>query len=124
MCVCATGNLIGLVLYKVGDEEVNNLSSEEETAAFLQKEFPALYPIIPRSEVTAFAKRPPGSLPFFKYVGPDLHYSDSAVLLGDVVHTVKPYFGLGVNSALEDVAVLRDKLEACPVCQHLFHVLR
>ena len=29
-----------------------------------------------------------------------------ACLLGDSIHTVKPYFGLGVNSALEDVCVL------------------
>ena len=27
-------------------------------------------------------------------------------MLGDSIHTVKPYFGLGVNSALEDVCVL------------------
>ena len=27
-------------------------------------------------------------------------------MLGDSIHTVKPYFGLGVNSTLEDVSVL------------------
>jgi 2-polyprenyl-6-methoxyphenol hydroxylase-like FAD-dependent oxidoreductase len=48
-------------------------------------------------------------------VGPDLHYADKAVLIGDVIHTVKPYFGIGVNSALNDVTVLGDKLEAHPV---------
>jgi hypothetical protein len=29
------------------------------------------------------------------------------VLLGDAVHSVKPYFGLGANSAFEDVTVLQ-----------------
>ena len=35
---------------------------------------------------------------------------DSACLLGDAIHTVKPYFGLGLNSALEDIAVLERSL--------------
>lgn len=30
---------------------------------------------------------------------------------GDCIHTVKPYFGVGVNSALEDVMVLNSALE-------------
>ena len=32
------------------------------------------------------------------------------MLLGDSIHTVKPYFGLGANSALEDVTVLEQAL--------------
>ena len=110
------GTIIGLVLFKVDDEEVLSLSSAEESDAFLKAEFPALYPIMPASEIAAFATKPPGKLPMFKYVGPDLHYDDKVVLLGDVVHTVKPYFGLGVNSALDDVLVLRNKLQAHAVC--------
>ena len=39
------------------------------------------------------------------YAGPHLNHKKS-VLLGDAAHTVKPYFGLGVNSAFEDVAAL------------------
>ena len=34
----------------------------------------------------------------------------STVLLGDTIHTVKPYFGLGLNSALEDVRYLEEAL--------------
>ena len=33
-------------------------------------------------------------------------------MVGDAIHTVKPYFGLGVNSAFEDVGVLRDSLRS------------
>ena len=33
---------------------------------------------------------------------------------GDSIHTVKPYFGLGVNSAFEDVVILDDCLTAAP----------
>ena len=32
-------------------------------------------------------------------------------MLGDSIHTVKPYFGLGVNSAFEDVCVLNACLD-------------
>lgn len=74
-----------------------------------------MYPLMPTEEIAAFATRPPGKLPKFKYAGPDLHFGDKAVVLGDVIHTIKPYFGLGVNSAMDDIAVLRRKLEACPV---------
>ena len=50
-------------------------------------------------------------LPNFRYAGPRLHRGGSTVLLGDAIHSVKPYFGLGVNSAFEDVAVLSEELD-------------
>ena len=111
------GNLVGLVLFKEDDQEVLSLSTKEESATFLKNEFPGLFPIMPQSEIEAFAGRTPGKLPYFKYAGPDLHYADKVVLLGDVIHTVKPYFGLGVNSALNDVTVLKEKLQEHPVRQ-------
>jgi len=40
--------------------------------------------------------------------GEDEDEVGGACLLGDSIHTIKPYFGLGVNSALEDVTVLDD----------------
>ena len=36
------------------------------------------------------------TLTLTRYVGPALHQGGSTVLLGDAIHTVKPYFGLGV----------------------------
>ena len=38
----------------------------------------------------------------------------STALLGDAIHSVKPYFGLGVNSAFEDVTVLSQALDDAP----------
>ena len=56
------------------------------------------------------AKKPVSRLPSFRYVSPKLHHG-KVLLLGDCVHTVKPYFGLGANSALEDVATLGSIME-------------
>ena len=36
--------------------------------------------------------------------------SNCSLFVGDCIHTVKPYFGVGVNSALEDVMVLNSAL--------------
>lgn len=106
---------VGLVLYRQDDDEVNGISSAAEARAFLQRDFPNIFPVIPDSEIEQFAERPPGKLPTFKYAGPHLHVGSRVVLLGDVIHTVKPYFGMGVNSALNDVQVLLDKLQEFPV---------
>jgi len=51
-------------------------------------------------------------LPAFRYVGPSLHRGSSTLFIGDAVHTVKPYFGLGANSALEDVIKLSKSIDA------------
>ncbi|CAM9907415.1 unnamed protein product [Ectocarpus fasciculatus] len=50
-------------------------------------------------------------LPAFSYTGPILHLGKSAVLLGDAIKSVKPYFGLGVNTAFEDCIALDSCLE-------------
>jgi len=44
------------------------------------------------------------------------------VILGDAIHTVKPYFGLGANSALEDVQVLRKSIESTNTMKEATHL--
>ena len=48
--------------------------------------------------------------PKFSFVGPKLH-RNNACLLGDCIHSVKPFFGLGANSAFEDIAYLNRSLD-------------
>ena len=43
----------------------------------------------------------------FSYMYPNLHYSQSTVLLGGCIHTVKSFFGLGVNAGLESVVAFK-----------------
>lgn len=106
------GFLIGVLLFRPGDERVLGATTPEAAKEFFQKEFPMLVPFIAEDDYEGFARQKVSSLPSFQSCGPVLHYENKVVLLGDAIHCVKPYFGLGVNSAFEDVTVLDECLEA------------
>ena len=105
------GLLVGVVLFRPGDERVEGLKTGRDVKAFFEEHFPKLAPFVEDGELAAFATRATSKLPSFSYAFPRLH-SENAVILGDAIHTVKPYFGQGVNSAFEDVTVLDDCLES------------
>ena len=73
---------------------------------------PQFEPFVDDSNLQTIAKKPASRLPGFRYVGPKIHKTDKVVLLGDAIHTVKPYFGLGANSAFEDVTSLDKCLDS------------
>ena len=108
------GDYCGVLLLKKGDP----LASADTDPALLRKEMndslPQFSALLDDSTVVAIAKRPVSYLPGFRYVGPRQHEGNSCVILGDCAHTMKPYFGLGANSALEDVEELADFLKANP----------
>eukprot|EP00955_Chlamydomonas_euryale_P097712 365093-Chlamydomonas_euryale.AAC.7 len=120
--------------------QVVGLKTLDDTRAFFNKNFPQLSPALRNADLERFSERPCRRLPTFSYVGPALHRGGTTVLLGDAIHTVKPYFGQvwgrgqppahhnhqsgggmwefsggrscgGVNSAFEDVATLERCLE-------------
>ncbi|GAX74395.1 hypothetical protein CEUSTIGMA_g1843.t1 [Chlamydomonas eustigma] len=106
------GPLIGVVLFKPDHPDIQALrpGTEDAKQLFL-KLFPMLMPALRDDDLLRFAAKRDCSLPTFSYAGPDLHYGGTSVLVGDTIHTVKPYFGQGVNSALEDVQVLSKALD-------------
>ena len=79
--------------------------------SFLRTTLPQLYPCFEKDKIVDLAKKSPSALPKFRYVGPRLYHCERTVLVGDCIKTVKPYFGLGANSALEDVLVLSNCIE-------------
>jgi 2-polyprenyl-6-methoxyphenol hydroxylase-like FAD-dependent oxidoreductase len=81
-----------------------NLDSDK-FLEFLDEVIPQFSRLFDRETIETIAKQPPSFLPRFRYVGPRLYQGKRTVLLGDCAHTVKPYFGMGANSALEDVKV-------------------
>jgi len=107
------GSLAGVVLFKPTDKDILNMRSASDAKQFFTSTFPDWpTPQLSDAELVAFARRRVRQLPQFTYCGPSLHLSGGrAVLLGDAIHSVKPYFGLGVNSGFEDVSVLDDCIE-------------
>ena len=74
-------------------------------------------PMIADDALASVLEKPTSRLPQFRYAGPRLDHGGNTVLLGDAVHSVKPYFGLGVNAAFEDVAALGEALDAAPTLE-------
>jgi kynurenine 3-monooxygenase len=105
------GDYCGVLLLRRGDDMAK---ADVEPAAFrdfLNENLPPFSELIGDETVVNVAKKPVSFLPGFRYSGPRLHQGQCCVLLGDSAHTVKPYFGLGANSALEDVLVLSDAFD-------------
>ena len=110
----AEGEYCAVLLLKAEDEFAQPHSEPEGLRALLDETLPQFSPLISDATVRAVAAKAPSNLPAFRFVGPVLHKGSSTVLLGDAIHTVKPYFGLGVNSAFEDVIALRTALDEHP----------
>ena len=102
---------LGVVLFKPTNPIMKNITTYNDTYQFFQKYFPMALPYIPKEGLDRFAIVENSKFQQFSYVYPKLHFSRSTVLLGDCIHTVKPFFGLGVNSGLEDVFVLQKSLQ-------------
>lgn len=105
------GNYCGVLLLKKGDPLAQADTDPSELRRRMDESLPQFSALLDDATIEAVAKKPVSYLPGFRYVEPRLHQGNSCVILGDCAHTVKPYFGLGANSALEDVAVLSDILD-------------
>lgn len=105
------GNYCGVLLLKEDDPMAQPDTDPKELRAFMDKLLPQFSTFLDDDVVTQVAKKPPSYLPSFRYVGPRLNQGDHTLILGDCAHTVKPYFGLGANSALEDVSIFSDCID-------------
>ena len=128
------GVLVGILLVKPGDTETcEKLTTKSSLRKYFDGEFPMFAEYIADEDLELMANRRLSTLPSFAHAGGNsLHRVDGdgsriteesssdvtgvsmgkqselggAAILGDSIHCVKPYFGLGVNSAFEDVTVL------------------
>jgi kynurenine 3-monooxygenase len=98
------GDFVGNLLFKKDDDMAQPVDPAT-FRAFLDDVLPQFSPMFDDETVGKVAESPSSPLPMFRYVTPRMHQGNRCVILGDCAHTVKPYFGLGCNSALEDVKV-------------------
>ena len=117
------GNYCGVLLVKEGDEFAAADTDPIKFRALLDETLPQFSALLDDETVEGIAKKPVSYLPSFRYAGPRLNQGDRTLILGDSAHTVKPYFGLGANSALEDVKILEEAINetgSIPEAVHLF----
>jgi len=105
------GGLCAVLLMKDDDPMAQADTSPHDLRAILDENVPIFSRLVNDTVVAAVAQKPTSAFPFFRYAGPRLHKGDRTVILGDACHSVKPYNGLGVNTAFEDVRILSDILE-------------
>jgi kynurenine 3-monooxygenase len=121
------GTYCALLLMREDDDLAQPNSDPKKLRQFFDEEFVQFDPLVDDETMALVAGKPASNLPGFRYVGPRINEGGATVLLGDAIHTVKPYYGLGANSALEDVSVLADSLEATSTLKdgvHLFSAKR
>ena len=105
------GTLCALLLIKPDDEFAQPNVDPSKMREFFNQEFPQFGALIDDAEMARLAQKPASALPAFRYAGPRLHAGSRTLVLGDAAHTVKPYYGLGCNTALEDVEILSEVLD-------------
>ncbi|GAB5037954.1 fad dependent oxidoreductase [Nannochloropsis oceanica] len=105
------GVYVGVVLFRPTCPAIARIKDKEDARQFFAGSFPQFIDVIKEEDLARFATGPTFRLPSFSYAGPNINYKDNTLLLGDCIHSVKPYFGLGLNSALEDVMSLDRCLE-------------
>ena len=123
------GGYLGAILYRPWDDRLNKMKDVNEARVFFDTIFPMFSTVVKDDDLEEFVRKPASKLPKFMFCGPALHKGKSTVLIGDTIHTVKPYFGQGVNAAFEDVKILHSSLDKADgicsffsyiYCRHLF----
>ena len=105
------GYLCALLLMKPDDELAQPNVDPAKLRAFFSTEFPQFGALVDDEEMARVAQKEASRLPVFRFAGPRLNMGSRTLVLGDAAHTVKPYYGLGANTALEDVQVLSSILD-------------
>jgi kynurenine 3-monooxygenase len=87
------------------------LQTRDEVEAFFHATFPDMVPLVPNL-ADEFLGHPTGTLVSTRTA--PWHHAGRVVLVGDGCHAVYPFYGQGMNAAMEDCAVLDACLEAHP----------
>lgn len=94
------GGMVGVVLFKPDNASVTSLQTGEQASKLFNADLPMFAPYISEDDFEQFAQRPVSRLPTFSFCGPSLHHAGTVALVGDAIHTVKPYFGMVRGASL------------------------
>lgn len=92
-----------------GPVSLRSLSDPDSFRRFCEAEFPDAVRIAPGMIEDFCTTKPSG---FLTVTTDPWHYQDWAVLVGDACHTVLPFYGQGMNAALQDCSYLASQLRA------------
>jgi len=110
----ANGNYCALLLLRPDDVLASANCDPKVLREYFDTQFAQFSKLLGDDVINNVAKKGASTLPSFRFAGGRHHEGGRTVILGDCVHTVKPYFGLGANTALEDVKILSQILESIP----------
>jgi kynurenine 3-monooxygenase len=91
-----------------GTPGFHQLDTPERVAEFFNLQFPDIVPLMP-DLVRDFEHHPTGSLGTVKC---SPWHTDRSLLMGDAAHAVVPFYGQGMNCAMEDVRILDGFLDS------------
>ena len=91
-----------------GADGFASLTSREEVMRFFRSRFPDVVPLMPQLADNYFAN-PTGTMVTIKCS--PWHVEGGALLLGDAVHAIVPFFGQGLNCGFEDCTSLVELLD-------------
>ncbi|GAA2268139.1 kynurenine 3-monooxygenase [Streptomyces ruber] len=100
-----------LFLAHEGEPSFSSLTTSSTVRQFFGSTFPEIEALVPELPAQ-FLSRPNGQLVTVR-TRPWYH-RDGIVLIGDAAHAVYPFYGQGMNAALEDCVVLDQCLSASP----------
>jgi kynurenine 3-monooxygenase len=93
-----------------GEYSFASMKSDEDILGLFNMWFPDAVPLMPNL-VTEFMENKISEM-ITTHTYP-WYYKDRLVLIGDSCHAVVPFYGLGMNAAFEDCAVLSDCISRC-----------
>lgn len=91
-----------------GEQSFESMQTEESVMEYFKTHFPDVIPFIPKLAEQFINNPIVGMITTHTF---PWHYKDSIVLMGDACHAVVPFYGLGMNTAFEDCAVLNECLK-------------
>lgn len=90
-----------------GQPGFNQLANESSVLDFFEQQFRDVVPLMP-DLVKDFMEHPTGSLGTVKC---QPWHTSVCLLMGDAAHAIVPFYGQGMNCAMEDVIILNDQLD-------------